>query len=311
MAQSFGISLQKVTELPLPEVKIVLPELAPLPQELKQNVRSTIRQKAIQRQNDTDIESKYKTLTNAYMGFINLMKNTSLADTNTEHVAQPVFVAIDNLSRAILDFPQPTKNFYTDLITSYRYRFAYQGYAEMSLEDLFDLAKDYVYVHNSSIEQLLSLQLPKDVHNNYVKSKKDEEFLKLVNSSIKELNNPPVYKQINEAAEELQSFLKDESLNNQSNKVKAQKEFIVIDNLAKAILNLPQEEQANYIEYYSQTFPLKDMLNSVKDYIYVKDSAIEQIVFMNEENIKQNKGAKQPQKSSWWQGFIETMQREK
>ena len=133
MAQTSSIRVYK-SQLPATDISFT-PEITPLSEKTVQQIKQDItRQAKQQQQSDAIIANKYKTLTTDYTNFVNLMKDKTLVNKTNEVVGQTIWMAIDDLARAILDLPQPARNAYTHIIASdTTYRFAYQHNKKVSL----------------------------------------------------------------------------------------------------------------------------------------------------------------------------------
>lgn len=284
-------------------------------EELAKEVKASVQQEITQEQqtqNDAVIAAKYERLTNDFNAFIDLMKDKSLIKRTEEVAGQEIFVTIDDLAQSVLSLPQPTREGLISFLSNQSVRFAYQNNKKVNLKDLYELAKSLRTIHTfdtTPIVQFLQTEVPNN-YINYVKlNEYDQEFIKLVNEKVNEVNSAIEHKlndelnKVLEAQNAVNTYSKDKS-----DKYKAQVIWMAIDDLAQVILQLPEEERTDLCKELASensSINLPELYKFAKDYVYYHNSAIEKVI-----NTYYNEN-KPTQKTSWWQGVIETFQHEK
>lgn len=289
-------------------------------EELLKEIKASARQEITaeqQQQNNADIAAKYERLTNDFNAFVDLMKDKSLANQKDEVVGQKIFMVIDDLAQSILAMPQPTRDVFTEHITSLSYRFAYQHNKKVTLKDLFNLAtslKTVVTFKDTPIVKLLATEISEDVIENWNANEYDMEFLNLVNTKHDELNYT-IIDELNKATDKVLEVQNNASLKNRDEKYRAQVIWMAIDDFAQVVLELPEDEQESFMRglLNANVIHLEELYNFCKDYVYYHNSAIEKIMtkYANNSNNNKTSSSTSEKRTSWWQGIIETFQHEK
>ena len=313
------------TSLMAHQLAYTTPETEAL-QEINAIVQSGVTEQAAQQQqqNDADIATKYATLTADYLRFTEFLKDTSLKGKPGEVVGQTAFMRIDDLAQSIRNLPQPTRDVYTLVFQDLTHRFAYKENKKVTLEDLFNIAtslKTVYFVENTAIAKLLEEEIDEDVISNWTPTELDTTFMNIV----KEKTFDNLSAEYNTQRANLATLLKSKSLKNQRENIVVQQVFMAIDDLARAILNFPAEEQTEKIQTVTSTIysfaylgdkgeemTLQDLFDFTKDYVYEHGSSIEKVLLKsNEINNRQAAKSTQAEETSWWRSLIEVFSHEK